>query len=145
MGIGKEGLVPDRVEMEIGGDLQAVRNARAFVSDTLAAWELEELTDVAVLLTSEVVTNAIKHARSAFLLAVQHDPSQLLVEVQDRSTERPIRKQAPAEAESGRGLMLVEALASHWGSRLVEGGKVVWFTLMAAWAPPRPAKGQVEL
>jgi hypothetical protein len=91
----------------------------------------EETVDTAVLLTSELVTNAITHGESPVTVAVSWSGGALRVEVHDKSRFMP----APwpvidsADAETGRGLLLVDTLASDWGFYRTPGGKAVYFTL----------------
>ncbi|GAC1587507.1 MAG: hypothetical protein NVS3B21_02510 [Acidimicrobiales bacterium] len=88
------------------------------------------ITDDAVLLTSEVVTNALLHGQSECRVTVDVDRRQVRVEVHDSSRSRPVPRKASVEDENGRGLELLEAVAQRWGSEAVEGdGKFVWFEL----------------
>ncbi len=121
-----------RVDREFEGRPTEVRSARAFVETTLAAWGIGEVTDVAVLLTSELSTNAVRHAGTAFRVAVSCAPSELVVEVADGSDALPVTRPRAPRDEGGRGMQLVEGLARAWGARQVGGGgrgKVVWFEL----------------
>lgn len=90
-----------------------------------------EFHDVAVLLTSELVGNAVEHARSeAIHLVVEQRESRFRVEVHDDLAGRPVPQQQDALAPRGRGLMLVERLAAEWGvDPSPRGGKQVWFQL----------------
>src|SRR2546423_7393094 len=111
------------------------RNARAsrrFVDETLHRWQCDELFDVVGLLTSELVTNAILHAQSEIELSVTMLPDAIRIDVLDHSAEMPTPRTAAEEDTSGRGLGLVEALATAWGVDERPGGKSVWFEL------PRP-------
>jgi anti-sigma regulatory factor (Ser/Thr protein kinase) len=104
------------------------RAARRFVDDTLAEWACADASDVVALLASELVTNALLHARSEVDLRVSRTPDALLVEVVDHSPVPPSPKHYRPEAETGRGLALIEALAAAWGVRPTDnGGKTVWF------------------
>jgi DNA-binding NarL/FixJ family response regulator len=108
---------------------ESVSAARRFVAGTLAEWELTELADTITLLLSELVTNAIVHADAAPDVTVRLLPDRVHVEVADARPET-VRAQETSDDEtstSGRGLALVEALATDWGSVAVPGGKVVWF------------------
>ncbi|PWJ48160.1 Histidine kinase-like ATPase domain-containing protein [Quadrisphaera granulorum] len=85
--------------------------------------------DLAVLLTSEVVTNAVLHAASRARLSVSATAESVLVEVGDDSTELPQVLRLRRGAPHGRGMALLEDLADAWGVREEPGGKVVWFTV----------------
>lgn len=98
----------------------------------LAAAGLEELEDAATLLTSELVTNAVLHARSAAELVVRVDGRRLWVGVADGMVTAPVRKNYGPQAGTGRGILLVEHVASAWGTEASDDGKVVWFELVAA-------------
>jgi len=103
--------------------------ARRFVRELLDAWGAGEFEDAAVLLTSELVTNALLHARSATELNVRLADGRLRVGVADRTPVAPVRKRYGKEAATGRGLLLIEAMANSWGTEQREQGKVVWFEL----------------
>ncbi len=119
-----------RLEAVFGCDPASVRAAREFVATALEAWDLDDLTDVAGLCTSEVATNAVRHAGTAFRVAVEARASEVLVEVEDRGGGDLVPALPDPDGESGRGLWLVAANAARWGcDKLVDGGKVVWFSL----------------
>jgi len=82
-----------------------------------------------LLLTSELVTNALLHARSAPELDVRLAGGRLRVAVFDATTAAPVRKRYGKDAATGRGLLLIESMATAWGTEPVDGGKVVWFEL----------------
>ena len=86
-----------------------------------------DLLDVIVLLTSEVVTNAVLHARTQARLTVLVTKNKVRVEVVDGDSREPVPRQARAEDTSGRGLQLVDVLSSRWGAERVGDGKRVWF------------------
>ena len=89
-----------------------------------------DLTTVATLLTSELVTNALQHGTGDIAMTVGRTPGQLRVEVQDESAEQPVVEHTPLDCDHGRGLLLVETLANSWGVRQWPGhGKSVWFAL----------------
>jgi anti-sigma regulatory factor (Ser/Thr protein kinase) len=94
---------------------------------------------VAVLLVSELVTNAVRHAGSPLTVAVSIGRAAVRVEVRDRSPRLPaLREQHKAEDEWGRGLVLVDALANRWGAERLPSGKRVWFELDLASPPQSP-------
>ena len=125
---------PVKVECECEPDPSSVRKARELVSAALAAWYMDDLVDVAELLTSDLVSNAVVHAGTAFRVAVEAAPPVARVEVHDAAPALPVVDSPPPDSEHGRGLFLVETLAAQWGTRVVEGGKVVWFVLRSALA-----------
>jgi anti-sigma regulatory factor (Ser/Thr protein kinase) len=88
----------------------------------------DEVVETVELLTSEVITNALIHAQSAPELSVRVRPPVVRVEVVDGSPIIPIRRSIDAEALSGRGMAIVDSLASEWGvTDLSPDGKTVWF------------------
>ncbi|MGH9182710.1 MAG: ATP-binding protein [Acidimicrobiales bacterium] len=106
--------------------------AREFLHGTLRSWGCEHLEEVAVMLANEVVSNAVLHARSEVGLSVRLANHVLRVEVSDRDPSLPRLRPPVAEVGTGgRGLLLVDALSSRWGSRPHGEGKVVWFELEA--------------
>lgn len=103
--------------------------ARDFVGTTLSEWHLDDLLDAAELATSELVTNAVLHARTDVELALARNGDGLRVEVSDRSTMMPAPRGFREDATTGRGLSLVRALAQDAGVDVDDDGKTVWFTL----------------
>jgi anti-sigma regulatory factor (Ser/Thr protein kinase) len=103
--------------------------ARRHIRELLDAWDAADFEEAAVLLTSELVTNALLHARSAAELHVRLADGLLRVGVTDDTPAAPVRKHYGNEAATGRGIMLIETMASAWGTEPVDGGKVVWFEL----------------
>lgn len=108
----------------------AAAEARSQVLAAIRSWEVSVDFDVAVLLTSELVTNAIAHEVSdTVTLAITYSPARLRVDVHDTSRTFPVVVDAPGDAEAGRGLMLVTALSDEWGYYRTPAGKAVYFTL----------------
>jgi anti-sigma regulatory factor (Ser/Thr protein kinase) len=110
---------------ELPPDPAAVAGARAAAADQLADWGLEELTFATEVLVSELVTNAIRHARPPLQLRLILDTT-LSCEVSDASTTAPHLRRAGRYDEDGRGLMLVARLADRWGTRYTPAGKTIW-------------------
>ena len=107
---------------------EGARAARQFVRAALNDVD-PEVCDTAVLLTSELATNAMLHARTDFEVAVARLEDVLRIAVTDGNTRLPQPSMAPADATSGRGLALVDAMASAWGADRHGRGKTVWFEL----------------
>jgi anti-sigma regulatory factor (Ser/Thr protein kinase) len=116
--------------MEFPADRTAPSRARRFVADTLRSWDVprERIGD-AVLLVSELVTNALLHARSAPRVELTRHQAHVRVAVADDSTTVPRRRRYANDAVTGRGIALVETLASRWGSERDGAGKRVWFEI----------------
>jgi GAF domain-containing protein len=110
---------------------QSAATARRTIEHVLDEAGLTELLDEALLLVTELVTNAIVHAGTDIELRIETTGGGLRVEVVDRSPgSLPVVQPSPAEArEGGRGVFLLDALAAEWGTRHFAGGKSVWFLL----------------
>jgi anti-sigma regulatory factor (Ser/Thr protein kinase) len=111
--------------------------ARAAARRTLAYWGLSDLTEDAVLLVSELVGNAVCHARHeagqyggpTLTLSLTCAGPTLRIEVRDTDPRPPQPREPGALDESGFGFVLVDALASNWGVYPAEPGKAVWAEL----------------
>ncbi len=125
---------------------RSVATARAFVRDTLQGWGHSELVDDAVVLTSELVTNAVVHAGTQADVLCLRTEEGIRVEVGDRYPEREVPLQGAGfnlggpDREGGRGLLLCAALASKWGVEYTPTRKHVWFQLDL---PQRPVGTRV--
>jgi anti-sigma regulatory factor (Ser/Thr protein kinase) len=108
----------------------AAAEARRQIRAAIFAWGVPVDTPAAELLTSELVTNAITHEPGETVtLVLTCGCSQLRVDVHDTSRSMPVAVNAPADAEAGRGLMLVASLSTEWGCYRTPKGKAVYFTL----------------
>ena len=110
-------------------DPESAGAARAFARAACELWRCDEMADSVLLVTSELVTNATTHARSRCELTVRLGPDVIRIEVFDDSDRIPSPLEVDHDAEEGRGLFLVAALARSWGIDPVENGKVVWAEL----------------
>lgn len=122
----------DCVEWTFPAEPGAVRTARAAVRGQLRDWDLDALADIAALLVSELVTNALRHATGPIgvrLVRPVGPAGVLLVEVSDPLPDPPRERVARPEDEGGRGLQLVAGACVRWGTRPGETGKTVWFEL----------------
>jgi anti-sigma regulatory factor (Ser/Thr protein kinase) len=123
-------------EVTLPATRPAASVARQATRAAMAAWRLSYLADSAVLLVSELVTNAVKHAGSAAaaaatVLRLEYGGDWLRIEVHDTSPHAPRPRVPDWLDESGFGLMLVDALAASWGVRQTAQGKAVWAELDA--------------
>lgn len=110
----------------------AIRTARRFTAAFLRENELAELIDTVVLLVSEVVTNAIIHGGTGAELRLIVSGEAVRAEVRDRSSALPSVKQYSETATTGRGMLVVDSLATAWGTEVEGRGKLVWFSVDVA-------------
>lgn len=102
-------------------------DARHFVEDHARNVLPDEITEVAVLLTSELVTNGIVHAGTPMRLDIDLDERHLRVALADQAPRAPQRRSLEGTRLTGRGIHLVETLARDWGVEPTPSGKTVWF------------------
>jgi anti-sigma regulatory factor (Ser/Thr protein kinase) len=112
--------------------LLAPRAARRVVVALLDSWGAQALHQDAELLVTEIVSNAVEHARgeATLLLELTLSDRWLRVALTDGSAVRPIVHQLSSERRKGWGMFIVEQLATRWGVEDHHGGKRVWFELM---------------
>jgi anti-sigma regulatory factor (Ser/Thr protein kinase) len=127
-----QGAAPQLRRILGRADLRAVPEARRALRELLRHWGRPGRSDIAELLTSELVTNALIHTDHDAVLTATVGPGGLRVEVRDFVARRP-RLCVPNadEGTHGRGLVLVQSLADAWGVRTHGVGKAVWFELDA--------------
>ena len=118
--------------MTLPPGLESPGTARVFVQTWLSAWGLEGLSPDAALVTSELVTNAALHTRSEFDVGIEAEPDAVRIAVRDRG-EQSRSALAPRdvgpEETHGRGLSIVSAVCTAWGSIPLPDGKEVWCEL----------------
>ncbi|MFE3598244.1 ATP-binding protein [Streptomyces sp. NPDC059096] len=116
-----------------GADLAAVPEVRHALREMLGHWRERDSAEVAELLMSELVTNALVHTETGAVVTATVADSRLRVEVRDFVGALPAppepHRPVPDDSTHGRGLALVRSLADDWGIRARPLGKVVWFEL----------------
>lgn len=118
---------------------ESVRTARGFTREALREWGMTALADIAELVVSELVTNAVRHGVPSAREVVREYPIRLrllaqppfiMCMVTDPGADIPVLRESGPAAECGRGLHVVESSCVRWGWHLLdEGGKVVWALL----------------
>jgi anti-sigma regulatory factor (Ser/Thr protein kinase) len=101
--------------------------ARAFVTDALRSWGVSEpLSGDILLAASELVTNAVEHGRGEVSLELRLHGECIRLRVGDGATEQPVLRRPGPRAPRGRGVALIDAVSTAWGSQPTVGGKWVW-------------------
>jgi anti-sigma regulatory factor (Ser/Thr protein kinase) len=119
----------DIVETHLPSTLSSPQLARAFLRSTLETWKLDGFGEVTELLVTELVANVVTHVGAPMTLRVQRADSAMRVEIDDPSTEVPVVRHPGVADEYGRGVLLVDQLATAWGVETRADGKTVWFEL----------------
>jgi anti-sigma regulatory factor (Ser/Thr protein kinase) len=122
---------------------RSTTQARRFVLSALEEWGFDSLSDTAALLTSELVTNSVLHARTDVEVSVRQLDGGVSIEVTDGSRRAPVRRIQDGEATTGRGVDLLQQLAGTWDVTLHPAGKTVRFSLSSG-ADPWAAYTGVE-
>jgi len=121
---------PAELVLRLGPDSLSCGQARHAVRTFCYAHALPHLADDAELLTSELVTNAVQHTGTLITLVAICDDARLIVNVRDDGDgTAPSARVVAVDAESGRGLQLVDRIAGRWGTTPHGDGKSVWFRL----------------
>jgi anti-sigma regulatory factor (Ser/Thr protein kinase) len=127
---------PYQSHLELGAISSAVPSARLHARLVLWEWGLSaDKAEAAELIVSELVTNALEHGSAGIPATVRiwlsSDGGSIAINVWDASPQPPVPKNAGADADSGRGLMIVAALSTDWGYSAADPGKVVWAVIDA--------------
>lgn len=121
-------MISTRREATFDPTTAAVRDARRFVGDSIGDGMPTEVVERLVLITSELTTNVVLHARTTFTVVVELHDDHVRVGVRDRSDATPVLRAIDRARVTGRGLAIVEAISQSWGiDPLADGaGKWVW-------------------
>ena len=107
----------------------SIRLARRFVADELAGAD-PEWVDLVVLATSELASNCVIHARTAFTVTVDRTDDGVRVVTADDGDGEPEVQHPDPLTPTGRGLLIVERLSDDWGAQVVRGRTEVWFRMV---------------
>ena len=119
-------------ELDLPSDASAPGLARRHSAEVLRGWRLGRLADVVLIVTSELVTNAVRHGARPIRLVLKRQAGDVRVEVQDGNPRMGPAAFPDHDAESGRGQVIVDALSSACGVDAVPGdGKVAWAVVSA--------------
>lgn len=132
---------------------ESAKAARGLICAALAAWAIDELAEDAALVVSELVGNAVEHTTCHLIkvTVTRTSPETVRVAVVDKSRTAPTRQTPGDDTVGGRGLLVVDALATRWGTDPLSFGKRVWCELARgtapqpaaqAWPPARPPRNQ---
>jgi anti-sigma regulatory factor (Ser/Thr protein kinase) len=115
------------VKLAFAPDLRRVGQMRRISEAHLRLWGLESCIETALLLVSELVTNAVVHGRGEVEFVLSYRDGVVCIEVRDASPARPRARRPAPDEEHGRGLLLVTALAGAWGTS--QDGTCTWCTI----------------
>ena len=138
------GAATATVRATLAPEPRSARAARDFVAHTCSDWGCSHQVLAATLIASELVTNAVLHARTPLTMSVSRCGRRLRVGVRDHDSTPPTPRVVGSDDASGRGMQVVEALCEDWGVLSAAGGKLVWAILPAQpdhSGPRRSAQG----
>jgi anti-anti-sigma factor len=142
LALGAADPVPPQVHRRLAATLEAPRAGRALAAYACWRWHLPESATAVELLASELVGNAVRHARTPLDVTISLRDDMLRVSVRD-GVARPARMRTPTDLDDhGRGLLVVEAFAARWGTVPLGTGKVVWAAVPARVPPRQTTRGQ---
>ncbi|WP_433370050.1 anti-anti-sigma factor [Actinoplanes sp. CA-142083] len=120
-----------RLSLELEPHVSVARHCREVITETCERWERADLAGSACIVATELVNNVVAHARTPMIVLIATRSDGLSVAVRDGSAHLPAYAGAPVSptAYGGRGMLLIDSVASRWGSLLLADGKVVWALL----------------
>ena len=117
-----------KAEQSFPATAASVKRARTFLATQLSG-EPDDIVDAAMLMVSELATNAVRHTGKPFSVLLDRTGRRLRVEVKDGGGGTPTLRHARPTEPSGRGLRIVDELSSDWGFEEQRNGTTVWFTM----------------
>jgi anti-sigma regulatory factor (Ser/Thr protein kinase) len=118
---------PGPERLALAPEPAAVPAARRFVETRCGIWGVDrEATASAALVTSELVTNAVRHAHTPIEVSLKKARGELMISVADASTLQPKIPPTELDRVGGLGLVLVAELSKRWGTSVIDSGKTVW-------------------
>jgi anti-sigma regulatory factor (Ser/Thr protein kinase) len=119
----------ERIETQFPCTDSTPASVRGFLRAALQTWELDGFGHITELLSDELVSNVVEHVGSPMTVRAVRQPSSIRIEVEDNSAEPPVLQHPDALDDHGRGILLIDALATQWGTEPRDGGKTVWFEI----------------
>lgn len=132
-----------RVSAHFPANPMSAGRARRLVSRACREWNVQHVADDAELVVTELVENAVRHARTGCEIDVELSGSGLRITARDGSTAPPRLVYPDSTRSGGRGLLLIEKLCRDWGFEVLDHGKRVWTVLSADASPPPASIGGV--
>jgi anti-sigma regulatory factor (Ser/Thr protein kinase) len=120
------------LERELPPARTAPSDARQIARKACLDWDIPDAADDVALVVSELVTNAVVHAKTPLILAIEHEGPTLAVAVGDGQPATPWMADQTPEQSGGRGLVIVSHLARNWGVVRTVLGKTVWVSMTVA-------------
>jgi anti-sigma regulatory factor (Ser/Thr protein kinase) len=120
-------LSPVESPCTFAAEAASVSAARWYADGVLTAWNVGDVSWTCLQLISELAANAVLHARTEFTLEISRHQDKLRVCVLDASPAQPALRRYGDDSTTGRGLRLVESMASTWGVQPMGFGKIIWF------------------
>ncbi len=121
-----EHTVRQRCTVTLKAEPVAVPTTRDILRAALRGWGVDDHADDACLVATELVNNAVQHSLGVTMTASPAPDGKVTLEVRDDSPAPPVTQDASPDSEAGRGLLIIDALASVWGWHPINGGKIVW-------------------
>jgi len=131
-------------QLSLPAEPASVAHARRFVRSAMQSLGASAAVDDAELLISELATNALLHARSAFTVEVSRSHDRVRICILDASPRAPRLRSYGEDATTGRGLQLVQSLSAAWGVQPRRPGKTVWVELLVEGSTVLPVTDDVE-